>query len=124
MLYSICITVPSRRLRIPWLCRYTERKDYEDADELIIREGHRKIRAETAHFLNAAMRLNLEYEVEPGGVDMCKAMEKRDQRQKITGAIDVLRLDGVSDEDIITKVMKLYNVTREYVLALLAPKQA
>lgn len=96
----------------------------EDADELIIREGHRKISAETAHFLNAAMRLNLEYEVEPGGVDMCKAMEKRDQRQKITGAIDVLRLDGVSDEDIITKVMKLYNVTREYVLALLAPKQA
>lgn len=95
----------------------------EDADELIIREGHRKISAETAHFLNAAMRLNLEYEVEPGGVDMCKAMEKRDQHQKITGAIDVLRLDGVSDEDIITKVMKLYNVTREYVLALLAPKQ-
>ena len=55
---------------------------------------------------------------------MCKSMEKRDQRQKITGAIDVLRLDGASDEDIITKVMKLYNVTREYVLALLAPKQA
>ena len=96
----------------------------EDADEMIVREGHRKVSSETAYFLNAAMKLNLEFEVEPGGVDMCKSMEKRDQRQKITGAIDVLRLDGASDEDIITKVMKLYNVTREYVLALLAPKQA
>ncbi len=96
----------------------------EDADEMIVQTGHKKISSETAYFLNAAMKLNLEFEEEAGGVDMCKAMEKRDQRQKITGAIDVLRLDGVSDEDIITKVTKLYNVTKEYVLALLAPKQA
>lgn len=96
----------------------------EDADELIIQEGHRKISAETAHFLNAAMKLNLEYEVEPGGVDMCKAMEKRDQRKEVTGAIRMLRADGASDETIVTKVMSLYNVTKEYVLALLAPKQA
>ena len=96
----------------------------EDADELIIREGHRKISAETAHFLNAAMKLNLEYEVEPGGVDMCKAMEKRDQRKEVAGAIRMLRADGASDETIITKVTNLFNVTKEYVLALLAPKQA
>ena len=42
----------------------------EDADELIIREGHSKICVETASFLNAAMKLNLEYEVEPG-VSIC-----------------------------------------------------
>ena len=95
-----------------------------DADELIVREGHRKVSSETAYFLNAAMKLNLELEVESGGVDMCKAMEKRDQRKEVTGAIKAYRLDGASDEDIIAKVMKLYNVTREYVLALLAPKQA
>ena len=95
-----------------------------DADELIVREGHRKVSSETAYFLNAAMKLNLEFEEEPGGVDMCKAMEKRDQRKEVTGAIKAYRLDGASDEDIIAKVMKLYNVTREYVLALLAPKQA
>ena len=95
-----------------------------DADELIVREGHRKVSSETAYFLNVAMKLNLELEVESGGVDMCKAMEKRDQRKEVTGAIKAYRLDGASDEDIIAKVMKLYNVTREYVLALLAPKQA
>ena len=95
-----------------------------DADELIVREGHRKVSSETAYFLNAAMKLNLELEEEPGGVDMCKAMEKRDQRKEVTEAIKAYRLDGASDEDIIAKVMKLYNVTREYVLALLAPKQA
>ena len=95
-----------------------------DADEMIVREGHRKVSSETAYFLKAAMKLDLEFDDEPGGVDMCKSMERRMQKEKITGAIDVLRLDGASDEDIITKVMKLYNVTREYVLALLAPKQA
>ena len=55
---------------------------------------------------------------------MCKAMEKRYQEKEITGAIRMLRADGASDETIITKVMSLFNVTREYVLALLAPKQA
>ena len=43
---------------------------------------------------------------------------------KVSGAIEAYRLDGASDEDIITKVMKLYNVTKEYVIALLSPKQA
>ncbi len=55
---------------------------------------------------------------------MCKAMEKKEKKDKVTGAIDMLRLDGASDEDIITKVMKLYNVTRDYVLALLYPQKA
>ena len=96
----------------------------EDADEVIRLEGHRKISTETAYFLKAAMKLDFEFENEPGGVDMCKAMEKRYQEKEVTGAIKAYRLDGVSDEDIIVKVMKLYNVTREYVLALLAPKQA
>lgn len=96
----------------------------EDADELIIQEGHRKISAETAHFLNAAMKLNLEYEVEPGGVDMCKAQEKNNLKREVTGAIKMLRLDGTSDEDIIAKVMKVYNVTKEYVLAILNAQAA
>ena len=96
----------------------------EDADELIIREGHRKVSSETAYFLNAAMKLNLEFEVEPGGVDMCKAMEKRDQRKEVTGAIKGMRKLGASDDSIVTAVMQMFNVTREYVLALLAPKQA
>ena len=96
----------------------------EDADSVIMATNHEKIDPETAVFLNRAVNLQLEYEDEPGGVDMCKAMERRYQEKEVTGAIKAYRLDGASDEDIITKVMKLYNVTREYVLALLAPKQA
>ena len=96
----------------------------EDADELIAREGHRKVSAETAYFLKAAMKLDFEFEEEPGGVDMCKAMEKRYQEKEITGAIMGMRKLGASDDSIITAVMEMFNVTREYVLTLLAPKQA
>ena len=74
---------------------------------------------ETAVFLNKAVNLKLVYEEKTGGVDMCLAMERKEKRDRIIGAIEMLRLDGVSDEDIITKVMKLYNVTREYVLDIL-----
>ena len=95
-----------------------------DADELIVREGHRKVSSETAYFLNAAMKLNLELEVESGGVDMCKAQEKNNLKREVTGAIMGMRKLGASDDSIIAAVMEMYNVTKEYVLALLAPKQA
>jgi len=55
---------------------------------------------------------------------MCKAMEDNNRKREVTGAIRMLRADGASDETIITKVTNLFNVTKEYVLALLAPKQA
>ena len=96
----------------------------EDADELIIREGHRKVSSETAYFLKAAMKLDFEFEDEPGGVDMCKAMERRYQEKEVTGAIKGMRKLGASDDSIITAIMEMFNVTREYVLALLVPKQA
>ena len=90
-----------------------------NADEVIMQNGHRKISAETAFFLNAAMKLNLEFEVEQEGVDMCKAMEKKEKKDNITGAIRMLRADGASDETIITKVTNLFHVSKEYVLDLL-----
>ena len=96
----------------------------EDADEIIIQEEHKTISSETAYFLNAAMKLNLEFEVEPGGVDMCKAMEKRDQRNMIIGVIQGMRLMGASDNDIISKLVEAFHVSEDYVLALLAPEQA
>jgi hypothetical protein len=68
--------------------------------------------------------LDFEFEEEPGGVDMCKAMEKRYQEKEIAGAIMGMRIAGMTDDDILTKVMEAFHVTREYVLALLAPKQA
>ena len=96
----------------------------DDADELIVREGHRKVSSETAYFLNAAMKLNLELEVEAGGVDMCKAQEKNNLKREVTGAIKGMRIAGMADDDILTKVMETFHVTKEYVLALLAPKRA
>ena len=96
----------------------------EDADRVIMATDHEKIDRETAEFLNRAVNLKLEYEVGPGGVDMCKAMEKRDQRKEVTGAIKGMRIAGMADDDILTKVMEAFHVTKEYVLALLTPKQA
>lgn len=95
----------------------------EDADELILREGHRKISLETAHFLNAAMKLDLEFEQESGGVDMCKSIEKRYKEKEVTGAIMGMRKLGASDENIIAAVMEMFNVTKEYVVALLTPQK-
>ncbi|MBR6897854.1 MAG: hypothetical protein IKN24_06760 [Lachnospiraceae bacterium] len=94
------------------------------ASELIIREGHRKISTETAYFLNAAMKLNLEYENEMGGVDMCKAMEKKEKKDKIKGAIEIYREYGESEEFIIDKIMSKFGVTREYVLTILKAQVA
>ena len=94
-----------------------------DADEVIERTNHRKIDRDTALFLNTAVKLNLEYEEETGGVDMCKAMEKKQQRDEINGVIKFLRSTGTPESDIITKVMDSFHVTREYVLALLTPQK-
>ena len=96
----------------------------ENADQVIMAEGHQMIDRETAEFLNSAMNMKLEYVQEPGGVDMCKAMEKRDQMKEVTGAIKGMRSVGVSDDIIINEVMEMFNVTREYVLAIMKEQVA
>lgn len=95
-----------------------------DADEVIGRTNHRKIDRDTALFLNSAVKLNLEYEEETGGVDMCLAMEKKEKRDRILGVIDYMRDEGKSENDIIVRIMEKFNVNKEYVLTLLAPKKA
>ncbi|MBR1630169.1 MAG: hypothetical protein IJ679_13050 [Lachnospiraceae bacterium] len=59
-----------------------------------------------------------------GEMDMCLAMERRYKKEQITGAINGMRIAGLDDETIIDKIIEAYNVTREYVLALLAPQTA
>ena len=76
---------------------------------------------ETAVFLNRVAKLDLEFDEKGDQVDMCKAMEDNNRKREVTGAIRMLRADGASDETIITKVTNLFNVTKEYVFALLAP---
>ncbi len=96
----------------------------EDADKLIMATNHKKIDRETAVFLNKVANLQLEYEEEEGGIDMCLAMERKEKRDKVTGAIEILKDDGVSEDAIVDKVIKKYNVTRDYVLSLLPPQKA
>ena len=95
----------------------------DDADQVIMATGHQKIDRETAEFLNRAVNLKLEYDEESGGVDMCKAMEKKEKRDKIIGAIEIMQTMGMSDNDIVKKIIETFHVTKEYALALLTPKQ-
>lgn len=94
-----------------------------DADEIIRRTNHRKIDRDTALFLNSAVKLNLEYEEETGGIDMCLAMEKKQEKDEINGVIKFLRSSGTSEADIVSKITETFNVTKEYVMALLAPQK-
>ena len=96
----------------------------DDADKIIAEEGHRMISAETAHFLKSAMKLDLEIKEKDGGVDMCEALEKRYKQEKILGVIKGLQIAGFTENDIITKVIENFNVTKDYVLALLKPQEA
>ena len=55
---------------------------------------------------------------------MNKAMERRYRQENIKGAIEAYRLDGLTDEDIIAKVISHFGVTRDYVLALMESQVA
>ena len=94
----------------------------KDADKLIEELGHTKIEPEAAFFLKKAANLDIEIEVKDGGVDMCESLERKYREKEIAGAIGILRDDGKSDTDIIERIIKKYNVTKEYVMSLLAPK--
>ena len=96
----------------------------KNADRIIEGTKHKKIDRDTAVFLNKAVNLELEYEEKEGDIDMCEAMEKRDQRMKVTGAIEILKESDISDDSIVERIVKKFNVTKEYVLELLSPQAA
>ena len=54
---------------------------------------------------------------------MCLAMEKKEQKDKVTGAIEALKGVGLSETDIVERIIDTFGVTKEYVLALLSPKR-
>ena len=94
------------------------------AVEVIEATKHEMIDRETAVFLNRVAKLDLEFDEKGDQVDMCKAMEDNNRMREVTGAIKGMQLMGASETDIISKIVENYHVTKEYVLALLAPKQA
>lgn len=83
------------------------KKQRNGADKVIEDMGHKLIDHETAHFLNRVARLGLEYE-----------------EKEVIGAIEAYRDFGASNEDIIERIIKKFNVTRDYVMALLEPQKA
>ena len=99
-------------------------KHQKEAAELIEREGDRRVSLETAHFLNAAAKLELEFEENTGGVSINKSMERRLQKEKVEGAIAGMRRLGASDESIVAAIMDMYQVSRDYVLALMESQVA
>ena len=94
------------------------------AVEVIQATDHRKIDRSTAVFLNRVANLGLEFDEKEDSIDMCKAMDENNKKMKIIGAIEILRAGGSSEEDIIAKVMKLFDVPKEYVLAILNAQMA
>jgi len=48
-----------------------------DADKVIEERKHEKVSPETAFFLKGAANLDLDFEIEDGGVDMCASLERK-----------------------------------------------
>ena len=94
------------------------------AVEVIEATNHEKIDRDTAIFLNTTAKLGLEFDENEEAIDMCKAMEDNNRKMKIIGTIDYMRDEGKSESDIIDKIIDKYHVTKDYVLALLAPQKA
>ena len=50
--------------------------------------------------------------------------DKELKEKEVEGAIETYREFGTSEDDIIKRIMKRFNVTKEYVQALLSPQAA
>ena len=55
---------------------------------------------------------------------MNKSIESRDKRMKVSGAIVVMKSMGFSENDIIDRITESFQVTRDYVLALMESQVA
>ena len=55
---------------------------------------------------------------------MSLAMEKKQTKDEITGAIRILKSTGATDNDIIAEIMETFHVTKDYVRTLLSLQKA
>ena len=56
-----------------------------DADKIIEERNHEKVSPETAFFLKSAANLDLDFEIEDGGVDMCASLERKYKEKELLG---------------------------------------
>ena len=64
-----------------------------DADKVIEERSHEKVSPETAFFLKTAANLDLDFEIEDGGVDMCASLEKKYEEKEQRGEQNAKVLD-------------------------------
>lgn len=64
-----------------------------DVDKVIEERNHEKVSPETAFFLKAAANLDLDFEIEDGGVDMCASLERKyKEKEQQTKVLDIKNL--------------------------------
>ena len=61
---------------------------------------------------------------EKGEMDMCKGMEEYTLKTKVLGAIECLKNLNTSENDIVSQIVKIFNVSEEYVKSLMEAKPA
>ena len=84
------------------------------AVEILMATNHKMIDRESGVLIREALNIDLEFSEpkEKGVVDVCKAVSDYTLKEKVLTAIDILKDEGHSDEDIIRKMIKKYNVTK------------
>ena len=74
----------------------------KDADKVIEERNHEKVSPETAFYLKGAANLDLDFEIEEGGVDMCASLERKykekEQETKVLDLKNVMEALGVGIE--------------------------
>jgi len=94
------------------------------ADKILEESTYEQIDRKTVEFLNAVANLKLELSEKEDQVDMFESIQNKYKKMMIIGAINGMRDVGVADDDIVVRVMKLYDVTREYVVDLMKTEAA
>ena len=95
-----------------------------DAVEVIQNVGNGRFDRDTAEFVNKITGLQLEFKAKGDEIDMFTSVIEHDKKMKVLGAITAFRSYGLSENEIITKIMECFDVTKEYVLELIEPEKA
>ena len=94
--------------------------------EFILRNRGKEIDRQSAIFINGFADLNLRYDDSDSerGIDMCQAMQDYTLKTKALAYIDAYRNINMKDADIVKMVVKLLDISPEYVEELMAPLPA
>jgi hypothetical protein len=91
----------------------------DDVKAIIEDTDNRLFSTDTAYFLKSTINLDLEYDEDEGGVDMCKGLEKSFKEERVKGAIEGMRIANMSEKDVINNIIQNFDVTEEYVLGII-----